>query len=120
MSGSLNMLKADIDAIAAKYGIPLSKIQIGAMDAGSFSAKPMARDGSTAFEDYASFNKIHLGEAASSLNIPAGGDIQQSMGSRSLASVDATANALKNINNLQITKEDNKYAKNEGEGIYII
>jgi hypothetical protein len=97
MSGSLNMLKADIDAIAAKYGIPLSKIQIGAMDAGSFSAKPMARDGSTAFEDYASFNKIHLGEAASSLNIPAGGDIQQSMGSRALASVDGTTKALSYI-----------------------
>jgi hypothetical protein len=35
-----------------------------------------------------------------------------------LSSVEATAKALKNINNLQITKEDNKYAKNEGEGIY--
>ena len=88
MSGSLNMLKADIDAIAAKYGIPLSKIQIGAMDAGSFSAKPAARDGATAFEDYSGFNKIHLGEAASSLNIPIGGDIQQSKGSRVLNNTD--------------------------------
>ena len=82
MSGSLNMLKADIDAVAKKYGIPLSKIEVACMDAGSFSAKPVAREGATSFEDYKNFNKIHLGEAASSLNIPVGGDIQQSMGQR--------------------------------------
>jgi hypothetical protein len=35
-----------------------------------------------------------------------------------LKDVESTAKALKNINNLQITKEENKYAKNEGEGIY--
>jgi len=97
MSGSLNMLKQDIDKVAAKYGIPLSKIQVGCMDAGSFSAKPMARDGGTAFEDYASFNKIHLGEAASSLNIPVGGDIQQSKGSRVSPAMQAATNTVQDV-----------------------
>jgi hypothetical protein len=71
MSGSIDMLHSDVDDVAKKYGIPLSKIKIGVMDAGSFSAKPQSKDGSTNFADYQGYNPNKA--VGSSLNIPLGG-----------------------------------------------
>lgn len=74
MSGSLAMLKADAMEFAAKNNVSLDKITIGIMDAGSYSAKPVAnRDKVVYFKQYSGFNR-DVGGAA--LYIPSGGGVQ--------------------------------------------
>ncbi len=90
MSGSIDMLHSDVDDVAKKYNIPLSKIKIGVMDAGSFSAKPQAKGGTTNFADYQGYNPNKA--VGSSLNIPLGGSALD-------AHIDAVDNLRKKLRN---------------------
>lgn len=68
-SGSINQIKNEGLAISKEFGVPLDQITMGSYDAGSYTGKPLAKNGKIAFNQYSDYNYIHP-NSASSLMIP--------------------------------------------------
>jgi hypothetical protein len=79
MSGPLAMMKADAYDFAKKVGVGMDKITIGVMDAGSYSAKPIATSKKVVkldqYEEYNTRANIDL-QGGATLMIPEGGGVE--------------------------------------------
>lgn len=68
-TGSIKGIKAEGENIMKTFGVEPEDLTLGAFDAGSFSAKPKAKDGALNTAQWEGFNKIHP-NAGSALVIP--------------------------------------------------
>jgi hypothetical protein len=68
-TGSIKGIKAEGENIMKTFGVEPEDLTLGAFDAGSFSAKPKAKDGALNTGQWEGFNKIHP-NAGSALVIP--------------------------------------------------
>lgn len=79
MSGSLSLMQTDAYDFAKKCGVGMDKITIGVMDAGSYSAKPVASKNKVVYlnqyNDYNTRSAINL-QGGASLMIPKGGGVE--------------------------------------------
>jgi len=68
-TGSINGIKKEAESIMKDFSVEPEDLTLGAFDAGSFSAKPKAKNGALDTNQWDGFNKIHP-NAGSSLVIP--------------------------------------------------
>ena len=64
-SGSLHSLNRELENITSSFGISRSTITVGVYDAGSYTGKPKAKDGTVYYSQYSGFNQLHPNSAGS-------------------------------------------------------
>ena len=87
-------VKAEGENIMKTFGVEPEDLTLGAFDAGSFSAKPKAKDGALNTAQWEGFNKIHP-NAGSALVIP----VSSTTRTISLADINPSQTEINNIIN---------------------